>query len=348
MAKSQSESGYRRGPLRTVWPSPARVASRRSARRADEEYGTSAQPSWRDVDWPSHIHDVELDGKRVHYADLGEGDAPPVVFVHGLGGSWQNWLENLPTVAQTRRTIALDLPGFGGSEMPAAPISITDFAAAVEGLCDTLGLGAVPVVGNSMGGFTAAEVAIRHPDRVERLVLVDAAGISIAEASQTSVRLGRLLLGGGGSASAERGRRLLRRPGYVQFAFGVIMRHPTRIAHDLLVEQLTGVGKPGFSGAMEALLTYDIRDRLPDIAAPTLIVQGIDDVIVPRGDAREFERLIPRATSLVLEDTGHVPMLERPTTFNRALLEFLDQDVAPEQPSPAQEPVLSEGREQTL
>lgn len=347
MAKADTDTGYRRGPLRTVWPSPARVASRRSARRADEEYGSSAEPSWRDVDWPSHLHDVEIDGKRVHYADLGERDAPPVVFVHGLGGSWQNWLENLPTVAQSRRAIALDLPGFGASEMPAEPITITNVARAVEGLCAALDLGAVPIVGNSMGGFTAAEVAVRHPDRVERLVLVDAAGISIAQATRTSVRLGRLLLGGG-STSAERALRLLKRPGYVQFAFGIIMRHPTRLANDVLVEQLNGVGKPGFRGALEALVTYDIRERLPDIAAPTLIVQGTDDILVPRGDAREFERLIPRATSLVLEDTGHVPMLERPTTFNRALLEFLDQDVAPEQPSAQQEPVLSEGREQAV
>ena len=98
---------------------------------------------------------------------------------------------------------------------------------------------------------------------------------------------------------------------------------------------------------MRALLRYNFRDRLSEIACPTLVVQGTEDVLVPLGDAREFEKRIPRATSLVLEDTGHVPMLERPITFNRALLEFLEQETAPQEP-PAQEPVLSEGRRQAV
>ena len=143
-------------------------------------------------------------------------------------------------------------------------------------------------------------------------------------------------------------RRLLRRPGYIHLAFGAVMRHPTRLARDLLVEQLEGMGKPGFGPALHALMTYDFRDRLGEIAAPTLVVQGTEDVLVPLGDAREFERRIPRATSLVLEDTGHVPMLERPATFNRALLEFLDDEVSPDRPTPDEEPVLAEGRERPV
>ncbi len=330
-----------------MWPSPAGVARRRAARRADEEYGSSAEPSWRDVDWPSRLHDARVAGRRIQYVDLGRPDANPVVFVHGLGGSWQNWLENMPAVALGHRVIALDLPGFGGSDMPSEPITITRFAEAVEGLCDQLGLGPVAVVGNSMGGFTAAELAIRQPDRVERLVLVAAAGIYVAQATRASIRLGRLVLAGG-DGKPERVRRLLRRPGYLQFAFGLIMRHPTRLAPDLLVELLNGVGKPGYRAALDALLSYDFRDRLPEIACPTLVVQGTEDVLVPLGDAREFKRRIPGATSLILEDTGHVPMLERPITFNRALLEFLEQDVSPADPDAEEEPVLSEGGEHAV
>src|SRR5689334_4395942 len=100
-------------------PSTARPALVRSARRADDDYGAPGQPDWRTVDWRAHLHDLEIEGRRVHYVDLGEGDGPPVVFVHGLAGCWQNFLENLPAAAERRRTIALDLPGFGRSEMPA-------------------------------------------------------------------------------------------------------------------------------------------------------------------------------------------------------------------------------------
>ena len=323
------------------------MAGRRAARRTDEEYGASAEPTWREIDWPSHLHHAQVAGRQIQYVDVGPRDRQAVVLVHGLGGCWQNWLENIPAVASDHRVVALDLPGFGGSEMPSEPIAITRFAEAVEGLCDNLGLGPVAIVGNSMGGFTAAELAIRQPERVERLVLVAAAGISVAQATRTSIRLGRLVVASGGR-NPEAVRRLLRRPGYLQFAFGLVMRHPTRLARDLLEEQVAGVGKPGFEAAIKALLSYDFRDRLGEIACPTLVVHGTEDVLVPLGDAREFERLIPDATSLILEDTGHVPMLERPITFNRALLEFLEQDVAPAEPAAGQEPVLTEGRERVV
>jgi pimeloyl-ACP methyl ester carboxylesterase len=345
--RSKEKPEYRRGPLKAVWPSPARVGSRRSAKRADEEYGAGAQPNWRDIDWPAHTHQTEIGGKTVNYVSLGEGDAPPVVFIHGLGGTWQNWLENMPAVAEGRRVVALDLPGFGRSEMPSEPITITLFAQTVEKLAEQLDLGHVAVVGNSMGGFTAAEVAIRHPERVERLVLVDAAGISIAEAGKISQYVGRAMVEGGNRGVTDP-HRVLKRPGFIHLAFGAVMRHPTRIARDLLAEQLTAVGAPGFGQSVQALLSYDFRDRLQDIVVPTLVVQGEEDVLVPLGDARKFEERIPRATSLILADTGHVPMMERPAIFNRALLEFLSDEVAPDQPSPGEEPVLAEGSEQAV
>jgi pimeloyl-ACP methyl ester carboxylesterase len=253
----------------------------------------------------------------------------------------------MPAVAQTRRVIAVDLPGFGRSEMPAEDITITGFARAVEGLSQHLDLGSVAVVGNSMGGFTAAEMAIRHPDSVERLVLVDAAGISIAEAGKIGERVGRLLVAGGGTTAFDP-MRVLKRPGFVHLAFGAVMRHPTLLKKDFLAEQLTAVGAPGFPTSLNALLSYDFRDRLEEIQAPTLVVQGEEDVLVPLGDAREFEKRIPRATSLVLADTGHVPMMERPATFNRALLEFLDREVEPDEPAPDEDPVLAEGAEHAV
>lgn len=345
MATDTTFRPYRRGPLKNLWPSPALPSSRRAARNADEEYGVSAEPSWRDVPWSEHVHTAEIRGATVQYADLGTGDRA-VVFVHGLGGSWQNWLENLPaTAAAGYRAIALDLPGFGGSAMPTEPISITNFAATVDALCEHLGLGPVTVVGNSMGGFTAAEMAIRHPRRVERLVLVDAAGISTTlYRNALSERFGRAITGagtGGAVADPEATKRLMRRPGYIQLAMGIVARHPTLLARDLLYEQMQSVGAQGFGASLQAIIDYDFLDRLPEIACPTLIVQGTKDFLVPVGDAAEYEARIPRATSLILDDTGHVPMMERPTTFNRALIEFLDQDVAPHEPDAEQSPTLA-------
>jgi len=343
MASRTDARLYRRGPLRTIWPSPSRPVSWRAAkRRADAEYGAPATPGWRDVDWPAHTHQAEIDGAAINYVDIGSGDQT-VVFIHGLGGSWQNWLENIPAVAERRRVIALDLPGFGRSAMPRAPISITAFATAVDRLCAHLGLGPTAVVGNSMGGFTTAELAIRHPERVERAVLVDAAGITSLTLSQNraSERFTRSVVTAT-RGTPEGARRMLSRPGYTTMAFGLIARYPSRLARDLLCEQLGSVGSPGFMPAFAALSTYDITPRLGEIACPTLIVQGTEDILVPVGDAYEFARHIPHAATLILEDTGHVPMFERPLTFNRALLEFLDQDVAPDQPDGEQSPTLRE------
>jgi pimeloyl-ACP methyl ester carboxylesterase len=342
---------YRRGPMRSVWPSPARPASRRAARRADGGYGVPAEPPWRDVDWPAATRTTTVGGRDVNYVELGSGERA-VVFVHGLGGSWQNWLENLPaTAAAGYRAIALDLPGFGRSPMPAEPISITGYARCVDEFCDALGLGHVALVGNSMGGFVSAEAGIQHPDRVERLVLVDAAGISTAIGrNPISERFGKLLvtgvIGGGGSAAPteERLMKMLRRPGFIHFALGAVARHPTLLARELLAEQLGSVGAPGFNPALEAIINYHFLDRLGEIGCPTLVVQGTEDLLVPLGDAYEFERRIPMATTLILEDTGHVPQFERPVTFNLALMEFLGQRVAPHEPSPSESPTLARER----
>src|SRR2546430_16298298 len=183
--------------MKRVIPSKARPAPPWAARRASDDYGASAEPDWRTIDWREHLRDVEIAGRRVNYVDLGSGDGPPIVFVHGLAGVWQNWLENIPRFAQERRVIVPDLPGFGGSEMPAEKISIPGYGRFIEALCDQLDLGEVVVIGNSMGGFVSAEVAIQFPERVERLVLVSAAGVT-----GNSLRHGPVMAGGGGGAVA--------------------------------------------------------------------------------------------------------------------------------------------------
>jgi pimeloyl-ACP methyl ester carboxylesterase len=131
-----------------------------------------------DVDWPAHQRWIEIDGTPANVIELGDG--PPLLFVHGLAGRWQNWLENIPHFAGRHRVVAIDLPGFGASAMPREAISIAGYARFLEGVCDVLSIDAAAVVGNSMGGHIASELAIRSPQRVERLMLVAAAGISAA------------------------------------------------------------------------------------------------------------------------------------------------------------------------
>ncbi|HYH59687.1 MAG TPA: alpha/beta hydrolase [Thermoleophilaceae bacterium] len=309
---------------KTLLLSKARPALPSAAERADSEYGSGAEPDWRQIDWREHLHWAEIEDKRMNYVDIGSGAEPPIVFIHGLSGCWQNWLENLPYFAQKRRCVAMDLPGFGHSDMPGEKISIRGYARHVDALCEQLELGRCIIVGNSMGGFVAAEVGIRHSERVERACLVAAAGISITNLRRRPLLTGARMLGALGATSASQSRIMVSRPRLRWTFTNFVFRHPSRIAPDLMFEQVMGAGKPGFVDALDALTSYDFRDRLPDIEAPTLIVWGEHDMLVPVEDAHEFERLIPQSRTVILDDTGHVPMLERPRKFNELLEELIE------------------------
>jgi pimeloyl-ACP methyl ester carboxylesterase len=288
-----------------------------------DPYGNPADPpAWMEVDWPSRLGTVEARGTRVNYASLGEG--PPIVFVHGLGGSWQNWLENMPRMAELGyRAVALDLPGFGASPIPPWDISIRAYGELLGEFCKALELPVCTLVGNSMGGFVAAEVAVGEPEWVDRLVLVSAAGISHASMRREPVLAGARLTTLANPLLFRLNLPAMRRPGLRKLAFAGVMRHPERIRRELLVEYLaSGLGAPGFLPATAALVGYDLLDRLERIRVPTLVVWGRDDLVVPAADAAGFVDRIPGSRLVVFDDCGHVPMTERPVRFNRLLAEF--------------------------
>jgi pimeloyl-ACP methyl ester carboxylesterase len=323
-------------PLREYTGIGGRVAPIRAARDAGDDYGATAQPDWRKLDWLAHLHRLPIRGRSVNYVDVGEskhGQAP-VVFIHGLGGCWQNWLENIPRVAEERRTIALDLPGFAFSEMPAEDISIANYARTVVELMDAVGIDEPAVlVGNSMGGFIGAEIGIKFADRCRQIALVSAAGISVNNVRRRPVVTGARVLAATTNMVLARRESLVKRPASRHALLAYVFRHPTRIKPDLAYNVMHGAGSPGFLGALEACLNHDFRDRLGDVKCPTLLIWGTDDNLVPVEDADEYERLIPNARKVILEDTGHVPMLERPQTFNDLLMGFIAEPGA--EPAPA-------------
>jgi pimeloyl-ACP methyl ester carboxylesterase len=281
-----------------------------------------------DIDWSAHQRWVLVDGDPVDTIDLGEG--PPVVFVHGLSGSWPNWLEQLPALAAEHRVVALDLPGFGHSPMPAQPISIPAYARTLDGLLEELDIDAAAIVGNSMGGFIGAELAIAFPRRVERLVLVSAAGISTLAGPRRTRALPALrrlehITAASAAWAASRSDTVARRARLREATLRLVVSHPEELPAALATEQLRGAGKPGFMLALESILGYDIRERLPEIACPTLVVWGDSDKLVPVRDAETFTELIPNSRKVIFEDTGHVAMLERPDRFNSLLKEFLEE-----------------------
>lgn len=287
-----------------------------------DTYG-NPDPGWLKLDWRPHLHRVELPGATVNYAEIGEGE--PIVFVHGISGSWQNWLENLPHFGCGHRAIALDLPGFGTSPMPSWPIDMPAYGRLLHDFCETLGLnGGVTLVGNSMGGLVAAEAVLSDPERFDRLVLVSAAGfintwLPHQRGKATSQAWDTF---GPHVGAAARAVVTHRRARYLMFRFAI--RHPHRLRKELLWEQMaSGVPCPGFADALDAVIEYDARHRLEEIEVPTLIVWGTDDWVIPSLAAHSYQRRIPHSRLEIFERTGHVPQMERPMKFNALLDDFL-------------------------
>jgi pimeloyl-ACP methyl ester carboxylesterase len=312
--------------VRKLIASAARPGSPLRARHAGDDYGAHGQPDWREVDWRRHLRQLDVDGRSINLVDYGEGEPGkhPVVFIHGLGGAWQNWLENIPRMAaEGRRTIGIDLPGFGFSEMPDDEISISGYGRAVNAVCDELDLGEVVLVGNSMGGFTAAETAIQFPERVERMVLNSAAGLTTTDLYHGPILAGARFVATLGTWAATRTDQIVVRKRLRWPVFNTFIRYPDRIPTDLLYEISHTSGRPAFLPALKAIFGYDFRDRLPEVRCPTLVIWGEDDMLVPKRDADWYEELIPNARKVMLEDTGHSAMIERPPTFNDLVAEFI-------------------------
>lgn len=284
-------------------------------------YGPEGRSAWLDVTWSEHLSWVRAGEPLVNVCELGDG--PAIVWVHGLGGAWQNWLEQLPEFARDHRCVAMDLPGFGSSPMPEEELSIPGYGRAVAALLDGLGIERAVVVGNSMGGFVATELALQFPERVERLVLVSAAGISSESLRRRPLITGAKFVRYGATWVGSKADWVVRRPRMRLVLAGGVMLRPDKLPAALVAEQVRGSGKPGFIDAFDALMSYQIRERVGEIGCPTLIVWGRQDRLVPVKDAAVFEELIPDARKVIFERTGHVPQIERPARFNATLREFL-------------------------
>lgn len=288
------------------------------------DYG-NPDPQWTRVDWRKYRRRVELPGAEVNYVELGEGE--PILFVHGISGCWQNWLENLPHFGAGHRAIALDLPGFGASPMPSWQIDMPAYGRLIHDFCEKLGIEGATLVGNSMGGFIAVEAVTAKPERFTRLVLVSAAGIiNTWNPEERAVALAwawKVF----GPQYARRGRFIVSRPRARELVFRPFVRYPRRLREDLLLEQIVGglEQAEGFGDALHAVIRHDIRERLGTIEMPTMIVWGQSDRVIPMAAALSYHRRIPHSRLEIFERTGHVPQLERPARFNALLDEFLDE-----------------------
>ncbi len=281
------------------------------------------------IDWADLVRRVtiesELGSTAVNYVELGQGS--PVLMVHGLGGSWRNWLENMPYLADRHRVIALDLPGFGTSPLPEKQITIGAYGDFLVNFADRLKLSPeTALVGHSMGGFISTEAAIARPERFSSLVLVAAAGITYARVTPSQKEMAKVIVKAMMPIAAGSLERGFTRSRLRSAQFAGVFSHPTRISREMLWELSSyAMDAPGLIQAAYALSGYDTRDRLPEIRIPTLLIWGNRDLLVPVPAAFAYRRKIPDAELCLLDDTGHMIQMERPARFNDDVEEFIDR-----------------------
>lgn len=291
-----------------------------------DDYGLS-DGRWLEIDWADRIREVTvrsaLGETPVSYVDQGEG--PPVLLVHGLGGSWRNWLENIPFLSDHHRVVALDLPGFGLSPMPPEAVSISAYGDLLVRFADAVGLGSETcLVGHSMGGFISTEALTIEPDRFQRLSLVSAAGISFATISgyrkSVTAAVVKMMI----PIAAARMERNLGRKRLRAASFAGVIAHPGMIRPEILWELGTyaTIHAPALYEAAYALGGYDNRDSLSGIEIPTQIVWGQQDRLVPVGAAYSYARRISDSELSLIDDCGHMVQIERPARFNGEISRF--------------------------
>jgi pimeloyl-ACP methyl ester carboxylesterase len=259
---------------------------------------------------------VRVGDIQMHYVEAGAGE--PVVLVMGLGGDHLAWGFQIPVLAASYRVIAFDNRGAGQTDQPDAPYTIRGMARDTVGLLDGLGIERAHVVGVSMGGMIAQEMALNHPERVRSLqihcslarpdaymrALVEAWRVVRTELSrEASLRALALWFFAADTWAA--------RPDFVEMTIQMSLTNP-------YPQSLTG-----FLRQTDAILGHDTLDRLETIRCPTLVSVGVEDILVPPRFAREIAARIRGAELVTIPDAGHLYFMEAADAFNAICLDAL-------------------------
>ncbi|MEV8535581.1 alpha/beta fold hydrolase [Streptomyces sp. NPDC051211] len=263
------------------------------------------------------MNPLDANGATLFFDELGPRDGLPVLMVHGHPFNRTLWHpQTAALTAAGYRVIAPDLRGYGESEGTPGKTLLADFADDLAVLLDRLGIGRAVVCGVSMGGQIAMEMLLRHPARVRALVLSDTSPVPETEDGKKFRRelADRLIAEGMGPYAEEVIGKML--------APYNVTGMPAAAAH--VDDMMRGTDPQGAAAALRGRAERpDYRPALAACEVPCLVLVGADDEYTPVAEAERLYELIPDARLAVIENAGHLPGVEQPEAFNRALLEFL-------------------------
>jgi pimeloyl-ACP methyl ester carboxylesterase len=266
-------------------------------------------------------HFETIEGLRVRYVRGGAGS--PVILVHGLASSIYTWRHVWSALAADHDVVALDLPGFGGSEQP-RDLSAEVLPRVVRGLADRLGIRRAALVGHSLGGCVAVMLAAEEQDRITRLALLDPAGFNLAPADLP------WLLRVAGSPAGRVLEVLPARRALVRLGLRQVFHDDSKLGPEDVEEYWAPLARPRALAATRSLLRSGagvtaerFHSLAARVAAPTLLVWGRQDAWIPMTWAERFTRAIPSARLEILDACGHMPQEEQPETLAGLLREFL-------------------------
>jgi pimeloyl-ACP methyl ester carboxylesterase len=284
---------------------------------------------------------LDVGALRVHHMHGGHGT--PVVFIHGLGSSgYMEWRRNLEPTAVRHRVYAPDMPGYGRTDKPRVRYTIPYFARFVRRYMDFLGLRRAAVIGASLGGRIALEVALEEPRLVRKLVLVNTLGLGrpqvrmaqMAYGLVTIPRVGEAVMGIARDALAWAPRKVIRR---IAGRYAGVTVDLEQTMDDAYLDDLREMyAADGFHNAylstVRSLINpralfgghHDVTRRLNELKIPVQLIWGAADPLFPLAHAERAQSLFGQADLAVIDSAGHTPQTEQPEEFNRVLKVFLD------------------------
>ena len=263
---------------------------------------------------------VNVGGRQLAYEEVSPPDPEgTVLLLCGIGAKRQGWYRQLPVLGRRFRTLALDYRDVGDSDPATEPYSIDQLADDVAALVRELGIESASLVGISMGGFISLVLALRHPELVDRLILVVTSAGGDTHVS-TSPEVMRALMPDATELESGDGARrvcsLVAAPGFAE-------SHPEAIDEFVEIALHNPMRRDAYLRQLEACRAHDVADRLGKIDTPTLVLHGDVDPLVRIENGRLLAERIPGARLIVYENVGHIPEVECADDFNRDLAAFL-------------------------